>query len=299
VSSAVVDQSRPDVDVAPGTRWTQLPAWSRAGAIAAVIANGPTPRMLRGSARLGLFVVGSMLLAVGVGVMLWSGLGPGPLDVFIGAVRVRTGLSLTVSVWLVIAALIAASWAMGRRPGPGTIVSPIIVGPYMQFVVSVLERVQPPDAFLILVVIHLAAVFVVGIGAGALIVSGLGAGSGELLAAAASDRTGRPEPRLRMAFELSWLVIGVALGGPIGVGTVLVALTIGPAVKFGYGSVDRTVVNGRTRMRAAAECTPPRHVAEYCDGKQRDAVRDLPRRRSPRSRRRVVTTARALPASTR
>ncbi len=206
-----------------------------------------------------------MLLAVGVGVMLWSGLGPGPLDVFIGAVRVRTGLPLTVAVWLVIASLIAASWAMGRRPGPGTIVSPIIVGPSMQAVVAVLDGVQRPDAFLILMILHVAAVFVVGVGAGALIVSGLGAGSGELLASAASDRTGRPEPRVRMAFELSWLVAGVALGGPIGVGTVVVALTIGPAVMFGYRAVDGAVISCR--------CRRAQRVAEYCDGKQRDAVR--------------------------
>ena len=95
--------------------------------------------------------------------------------------------------------------------------------------------------------------FVVGLGAGALIVSGLGAGSGELLASAASDRTGRPEPRLRMAFELTWLVVGVLLGGPIGVGTVLVALTIGPAVMVGYRAVDSVAVSCRTRLAAAHE----------------------------------------------
>ncbi len=218
-----------------------------------MLANGPTPRLLRGSARLGLLVAGSLVIATGVAVMLWSGLGPGPLDVFIGAIRVRTGLSLTLSVWLVMASMIAAARVMGRRPGPGTLVSPLIVGPSMQAVLSVLDRVEPPDALVVVLVIHIAAVFVVGVGAGALIVSGLGAGSGELLASAASDRTGRPEPRLRMAFELSWLVVGVALGGPIGLGTVVVALTIGPAVMVGYRAVDGAVLSCRTRLGAAHE----------------------------------------------
>jgi hypothetical protein len=59
--------------------------------------------------------------------------------------------------------------------------------------------------------IHLLAIGAVGIGAGALIVSGLGAGSGELLASAASNRSGRREPR-GLAFEVTWLVIGVAMG---------------------------------------------------------------------------------------
>jgi uncharacterized membrane protein YczE len=207
--------------------------------------------VLRGSVRLTLLVVGSLIIAVGVAGMLWSGLGPGPLDVFIGAIRVRTGLSLTLSVWLVISSLIAAAWLMGRRPGPGTLASPLIIGPSMQAALSVLDRVEPPDSFAVVLAIHVAAVFVVGLGAGALIVSGLGAGSGELLASAASDRTGRPEPRIRMAFESSWLIAGVALGGPIGVGTVVVALAIGPAVMVGYRAVDWAAVSCRTRLAAA------------------------------------------------
>ncbi|HSP28159.1 MAG TPA: hypothetical protein VLN74_06375 [Ilumatobacteraceae bacterium] len=253
VSSAVVDQPCPDAPAVAIVSGRSLPAWSRAGAIAAVIATGPTPRLLRGSVRLGLLVAGSLIIAVGVAAMLWSGLGPGPLDVFIGAIRVRTGLSLTLSVWLVIASLIAAAWAMGRRPGPGTLVSPLIVGPSMEAALSVLNGFEPPDSFAIVLAIHVAAVFVVGFGAGALIVSGLGAGSGELLALAASDRTGRSEPRLRMAFESSWLIAGVALGGPIGVGTVVVALTIGPAVMVGYRTVDWAAVSCRTRLATGRE----------------------------------------------
>jgi uncharacterized membrane protein YczE len=165
----------------------------------------------------------------------------------------RTGLSLTLSVWLVIALMLVAAWSMGRRPGVGTVVSPLIVGPSMQAALALLDRMDPPDELLVVLAIHVAAVFVVGIGAGILIVSGLGAGSGELLASAASDRTGRPEPRLRMAFELTWLIVGVALGGPIGLGTVVVALAIGPAVMVGYRAADGAVVSCRTKFVPAHE----------------------------------------------
>jgi uncharacterized membrane protein YczE len=131
------------------------------------------------------------------------------------------------------------------------------------------------------IAIHVIAVFVVGVGAGALIVSGLGAGTGELLAAAAAERTARSEPRLRMAFESSLLVVGVALGGPVGLGTVVVALCIGPAVMVGYRVVDSVAARGRIRFDAARGVGErstagsvdtvferPTPVAEYCDGKQ-------------------------------
>jgi uncharacterized membrane protein YczE len=253
VSSAIVDQSRPDSGLgAPVESGFRLPPLSRAGAIATVLADGTMPTLLRRSARVGLLVVGSVVIAAGVAVMLWTRLGPGPLDVFIGAVRVRTGLSLTLAVWLVIASMIGAAWLLGRRPGPGTLASPLIAGPAMQAFVSVLGGFEPPDAFVLVAAIHVAAVFVVGLGAGALIVSRLGAGSGELLASAASDRTGRAEPGIRVAFELTWLGVGVLLGGPIGAGTVLVALTIGPAVAVGYRAVDGAAVSCRAWLGAAS-----------------------------------------------
>lgn len=204
-----------------------------------MIAARPRTALVRYAARVGLLAAGSVVIAAAVAVMLWTGLGPGPLDVFIGAVRVRTGLPLGLAIWLVFGAMIAMAWALGRRPGPGTIAGPLLVGPVLQAMVTALGSVGVPDSIVARVAIHLAAVVALGIGAGALIVSGLGAGSGELLATAASARTGRTEPRMRLAFEMSWLVIGVALGGPIGLGTVMVALAIGPAVVNGHRLVHR------------------------------------------------------------
>jgi len=49
---------------------------------------------------------------------------------------------------------------------------------------------------------------------------------------------------VRVAFEVTWLVIGVAMGGPVGLGTILVALTIGWSVSNGHRMVDRTVGRG-------------------------------------------------------
>lgn len=197
---------------------------------------------MRFSARVGLLVFGAVSTAVSVGVTLWTGLGPGPLDVFIGAVRIRTGLPLGAAMWLVIGALIATAWILGRRPGPGTIIAPVLIGPVMQATVEILGTVAVPDQVIVQLAIHLVAVLGIGLGAGALIVSGLGAGSGELLATAASHRSGRAEARVRMAFESTWLVLGVVLGGPIGLGTVVVAVTIGPSVASGYRLVSRVAV---------------------------------------------------------
>lgn len=213
-------------------------AWSRAGAVAAVLSTGPRPRALPRSARLALLVGGSLLIAGSVAVTLWTELGPGPLDVFIGAVRNVTGLPLSVAVWVTIGSSIAVAWILGRRPGLGTVLSPLLIGPMLQGVLAALGTFAAPSSILALVALQVVAIVGIGLGAGALIVSGLGAGPGELFAGAASDRTGRPESLVRAGIELSWVALGVALGGPIGVGTVMVAVMIGPAVTHGHRAVD-------------------------------------------------------------
>lgn len=232
-------------------RWATGRGWSRAGAIAVVLASGVPRRVLALTTRVGLLVAGSVTIGVAVGFLLWNDFGPGPLDVFIGAVRTRTGLPLAVAVWAVMALMGSTAWALGRRPGLGTLVGPLIAGPVMQATVAFLGPIEPPDGLVAQVLVQATAIGVAGFGAGALIVSGLGAGMGELLASAASDRSGRPETSARFACEAAWLVSGIALGGPIGFGTVLVALLIGPSVAHGYRRVDALVAGSRRQLELA------------------------------------------------
>ena len=161
------------------------------------------------------------------------------------------GIPLALAVWGTVGTLTAIAWMLGRRPGLGTSVAPFMIGPTMQVVLAQLQRTEPPSAVLAKIGVHLAAIAAVGLGAGAVIVAGLGAGTGELLAKAASERSGRPELRVRVLFELSWIVLGVVLGGPIGVGTVLVAVLIGPSVARGHRLVDGAVTVSRRQLAGA------------------------------------------------
>lgn len=232
-------------------------ARSRVGAVAHGLATGPSRRVLAFTTRVALLLAGASVIGTAVAVMLWDDLGPGPLDVFIGAIRRHTGLPLALAMWTTVGTLIAVAWRLGRRPGAGTLLAPFAVGAVAQVVTGVLGGVAVPESSLTRVVIHLAAIGAAGIGAGALIASGLGAGSGELLAAAASERTGRREPQVRMALEVGWVAIGLALGGPAGLGTVLVALFIGPAVAAGLRLVDRTLASARRQVALSLVALAP------------------------------------------
>ena len=206
--------------------------------------------------RVVLLAVGAMIIAACIAVMLWNNLGPGPLDVFIAALRDRTGLPLTFAVWITVGTLTVVAWLLGRRPGIGTIVGPIVVGPMMQVALGNLERIDPPHWLVARLAIHLLAVGAVGIGIGAVMASRLGQGTGELLALAASDRSGRPEQRMRLMFEVTYLAVGALMGGPIGFGTVLVALCIGPSVARGRRIVTTGIDVSRRHLSAAYWALP-------------------------------------------
>lgn len=212
--------------------------------------------MLARTTQVMIFLAGAVTISSSVAVLLWNGFGPGPLDVFIGAIRELIGVPLAVAVWMTFAFMIALATVLGRRPGIGTLAAPLVTGPVMQFVLSALQQFDGPDRIAVQVGVHVVAIAGVGLGAGALVVSGLGSGTGELLAAAASDRSGRSQPLTRMLIEATWLIVGVALGGPFGAGTVLVAIFIGPAVARGYRVVDATVGALLVPMRRRGHLVP-------------------------------------------
>lgn len=221
--------------------WFSRRAWSRAGAVADVVLTHRTRRALAVTTQVAIYLVGALVLASSVAVLLWNDLGPGPLDVFVGAIRELAGVPLAIALWITVASMMLVAALLGRRPGPGTIVGPLLIGPTMQAMLGLLERFDRPDHLAAQLPVHLLAIAGVGLGAGTLVVSGVGSGTGELLAAAASDKSGQPQPRVRLAIETMWLVVGATLGGPFGVGTVLVALLIGPAVAGGYRVADSTI----------------------------------------------------------
>lgn len=212
--------------------------------------QGPR-RELRLVTRVGLLIGGASAIAVAVAAMLWNSFGPGPLDVFISGLTRATGVSLAVGYWMALGVMLVAAFALGRRPGFGTVLAPLIIGPVVQLALVVLGTLEAPASVAVRAVVHLLAIGLAGVGAGALVVSGLGAGTGELLATAASDRSGRPEPQVRLLFEAVWLIVGVALGGSFGIGTLLVAVLIGPSVAVGHRLVCIVVDSPRERLRTA------------------------------------------------
>jgi len=75
-------------------------------------------------------------------------------------------------------------------------------------------------------------------GSGLYLIAHLGAGPRDGLMTGLQRLTGLPIAWVRTAIEVSVVALGWLLGGTVGIGTLMFALLIGPAVALGLGLVE-------------------------------------------------------------
>ena len=83
----------------------------------------------------------------------------------------------------------------------------------------------------------------VGFGGGIYLVSNLGPGPRDGLMIGLQEKTNLPIAVVRSFLEISVVTIGWYLGGIVGIGTLLFAFGIGPAVALGLFLVDKIFNN--------------------------------------------------------
>lgn len=183
----------------------------------------PLPPDRRGR-RLVLLLTGLVLYGVSSGLMLRAGLGQMPWAVLHQGLSRTIGLQ--VGTWTIIvgALVLLLWWPLRLRPGVGTLANVVVIGLAVNETLAV---VPAAHALPVEVVLLIAGILLNGVATGAYIGAGLGAGPRDGLSTGLAAR-GMSLRVVRTAVEVLVLVVGWSLGGNLGVGTALYALTIGP-----------------------------------------------------------------------
>jgi uncharacterized membrane protein YczE len=197
---------------------------------------------LRGGlvARVVALFAGLVMIAVAIVFLLESGLGLAPWDVFHLGVAAHAPLTIGwVSVVVGIVVLFVA-WAAGARPGFGTVANAVVIGVTIEVLLAV-DAVAGLSGSALPTRVGLlgAGVVLFGIGSAFYIGAGLGAGPRDSLMLVLSKRSGRRIGIVRGSMEVTVLLVGLALGGTVGIGTVAVALLLGPAVEGSFWVLTR------------------------------------------------------------
>lgn len=186
------------------------------------------PSWLELRRRLPRLLVGIPVLGFGIALTLVPRLGVSPYDVLHQGLAKQTGLSFGTVVIGVGLAILLLWIPLRQRPGIGTVVNTLTVG----LVIDVALHVLPePDLLAARIALLLVGVAVTALGIGLYIGAGLGPGPRDGLMTGIAAK-GFPLWAVRTVLEVTALLAGWALGGNVGVGTVVFAFSIGPLGHF-------------------------------------------------------------------
>jgi uncharacterized membrane protein YczE len=172
--------------------------------------------------------VGLAIIGAGICASVQARLGLAPWDVLHQGISRRTGVPLG-TVGIVIGALLMVTWwPLRRRPGVGTIANVVIIGVTIDLL---LPHTEPAHHLALQVALMLLGVVLFALGSGMYLGVEMGSGPRDGLMTGLHDRFGWSIRLARTAIEVTVLVIGIALGGTAGVGTLVFACGIGPLVQ--------------------------------------------------------------------
>jgi uncharacterized membrane protein YczE len=173
--------------------------------------------------------VGLALYGASSALLVEAGLGLEPWGVLHQGLAELTGLSIGV-VSIVVGAAVLLLWIpLRQRPGLGTVSNVFVVGIAMD---ATLATVPEAHGLAVRIPLMLAGIALNGVATGLYIAARFGPGPRDGLMTGLHRRTGRSIRLMRTAIEVAVVVTGFVLGGTIGIGTVLYAVSIGPLAQL-------------------------------------------------------------------
>lgn len=183
-----------------------------------------TRRLLQLFTGLGLYGLSiALIVRADLGLDPWDVLNQGVFERFAGP----AGISFGLVVNLIGMAVLLLWIPLRQKPGVGTVANVLVIGTVANLGLDWIpsDLGLPLQASLLI-----GGIVLNGVASGAYIGAGLGPGPRDGLMTGIVARTGWPVKWVRTSIELAVIAVGWLLGGSVGLGTALYAVTIGPLV---------------------------------------------------------------------
>ena len=183
-----------------------------------------------------LLCIGLSFFGLGEGLLLVSTTGNSPWSVLAEGFSKKVDISIGLST-LVISVFVLLLWfPLRQKPGMGTILNILIIAAVIDITLFV---VSPPVSIFSKYLLAIISVLLVGLGSGIYLIANLGPGPRDGLMTGLTKKTHFPIASIRATIEISAVIFGWYLGGTVGLGTLIFAFGIGPAVALGIYFVDK------------------------------------------------------------
>ena len=183
---------------------------------------------------------GLTLFGLGEGLLIVSLSGASPWSVLAQGISLNVNYSIGV-ITFIISVIVLIMWIpLKQKPGMGTIFNALIIAGMIDLCINF---VPSPESYISQIILAIVAVLTVGIGGGIYLVANLGPGPRDGLMIGLQKVSNLPIATVRAFIEISVVSVGWYLGGTVGIGTLLFAFGIGPAVALGLYLVDKIFNN--------------------------------------------------------
>ena len=180
---------------------------------------------------LGLFCFG-----LGEALILISSTGNSPWLVLSEGLSIKTGLSVGTTTFFISLVVLFFWIFLKQKPGIGTFLNVFIIAAVIDLTSFYFD---PPSSIYSKYFLTVFSVLLVGLGSGIYLVANLGPGPRDGLMTGLTRITGYPISFIRASIEITVVIIGWYLGGTVGLGTLIFAFGIGPAVALGLSIVKK------------------------------------------------------------
>ena len=179
---------------------------------------------------------GLSLFGLGEGLLIVSFTGASPWSVLAQGISLNVDFTIgTITLFVSIGVLLL--WIpLKQKPGIGTIFNALIIALMIDVCINF---VPTPENYIFQLLLAIIAVLTVGLGGGIYLVANLGPGPRDGLMIGLQKITNLSIAAVRAFLEISVVAVGWYLGGTVGIGTLLFAFGIGPAVALGLFIVDK------------------------------------------------------------
>ncbi|MDA0942373.1 MAG: hypothetical protein O2959_05525 [Proteobacteria bacterium] len=180
--------------------------------------------------------LGLIIFGLGEGLILISSTGNSPWLVLAEGLSIKTGMSVG-SMTFFISLMVLCLWIfLNQKPGVGTLLNVLIIAVVIDLTTFYFN---PPTSVYFQYLLTIIAVLLVGLGSGIYLVANLGPGPRDGLMTGLTKISGYPISLVRASLEITVVVVGWYFGGTVGLGTLIFAFGIGPAVSLGLYIVNK------------------------------------------------------------
>jgi uncharacterized membrane protein YczE len=176
--------------------------------------------------------IGFTMFGLAITLMIRANLGTGAWAVLEVALAQKLHISIGTMTVLMGFLVLSGALIMREKLGWGTLGNILSIGPWEDLWLSIIPSIK--DNLPLQIGMLLVAIFLMGLASAIYIGVDAGAGPRDSMMLAIKRTTGVSIRVARASIEVTVVTVGWLLGGPAGIGTLIYALLVGPAVQWGF-----------------------------------------------------------------